>query len=135
MQLSRVDGEMSYRGRELQFDLDGLDGNRSALRASGAIPIDLALIEVGDRVLDQPMRVDLVADSLDAAIALSYVSALEGVVGTVSGDVSIRGTPGSPAPAGRLALSEGCVVDRSDRGTAHRCERDSDAPRGQDRRS
>ena len=106
MQLTRVDGEMSYRGRELQFDLDGLDGNRSALRASGTLPVDLALIEAENRVLDQPMRVNVVADSLDAAIGLSYVGALEGVVGTVSGDVSIQGTLGSPAPAGRLELSE-----------------------------
>ena len=64
------------------------------------------LVDVERRVLDDAMRVDIVADSLDAAIALSYVSALESVVGSVSGDVSIRGTPNEPAPRGQLTLSD-----------------------------
>jgi len=106
IELTRVDGEMSYRGGELRFDVDGLDGTRAALRANGTIPIDLALIDVEQRVRDEPMRVDIVADSLDAAIALSYVAALQGVVGTVSGNVSVGGTPNGPAPRGELTLSD-----------------------------
>lgn len=105
VELTRVDGDMTYRSRELDFDLDGLDGNRVALRAAGTFPLDLALAAVEDRVLDRPMRIDLVADSLDAAIALSYVTSLEGVLGTVSGDVSIGGTPRDPEPEGALELS------------------------------
>jgi hypothetical protein len=107
MQLTRVDGEMSYRRGELRFDLDGFDGDRTALLANGMFPVDLGLIDVDRRVLDEEMRVDLVADSLDAAIALSYVPALEGVVGSVSGDVSIGGTPADPTPSGRVTLAEG----------------------------
>lgn len=105
-ELTRVDGDMTYRNRELRFDVDGLDGDRAALRATGTVPVDLTLGEVEQRILDAPMSVDLVADSLDAAIGLSYVTALEGVVGTVSGDVSLGGTPGDPAPEGRLTLSD-----------------------------
>ena len=106
MELSRLDGEMTYRARELSFDIDGLDGNRAALRASGTFPINLSLLEVEDRVLDAPMAIDIVADSLDAAIALSYVTALEGVVGSVSGDVFIGGTPGDPEPEGELTVDD-----------------------------
>lgn len=105
MQLTRVDGTLSYRARELQFELDGIDGTRTAMRGTGTFPVDLALVEVEDRVPDLAMDMRLVADSLDAAIALSYVTALEGVVGTVSGEVDVRGTPENPAPEGVLTLS------------------------------
>ena len=106
MELTRVDGEMEYRGGEVRFDVEGLDGTRVALRAEGSFPADLGLVNVEQRVRDEAMRFDIVADSLDAAIALSYVSALESVVGSVSGDVSIGGTPNDPAPRGELILSD-----------------------------
>ena len=106
VQLTRIDGDVTYRTRELRFDLDGFDGEREALRASGTLPVDLTLMAADERVIDSPMRVEVVADSLDAAIALSYVTSLEGVVGVVSGGVSIGGVPSAPAPEGRVTLSD-----------------------------
>ena len=107
MELTRADGDVTYRARELRFDLDGLAGEREALRATGTFPVDLALVKSDERMVDSPMRIEVVADSLDAAIALSYLGTLEGVVGTVSGGVSIGGVPSAPAPEGRVTLSDG----------------------------
>lgn len=107
MELSRFDGSLTYENRGVDFDIRGWDGAADVLQASGLFPVDLSLIDVEDRIVDAPMAVQIVADSLDAAIALSYVRSLEGVLGSVSGEVSIRGTPVDPEPEGTLTLSDG----------------------------
>jgi translocation and assembly module TamB len=72
------------------------------------VPIDLALDTDGrSRLVDRPMDVRVVADSLDAAVALSYLDALEDVAGVVSGDFRIGGTLESPEPSGVLRLLDG----------------------------
>ena len=104
-QLTRISGSIVYDALRASVDLEGHDGIRPVLSASGSLPLDLRLAQVEQRVLDAPMDVRVRADSLDAAIALSYLSTLEGVVGWVSGDVTIRGTPESPEPEGLITLS------------------------------
>jgi hypothetical protein len=104
--LTRVAGTLGYESRRLEFDLGGWDGVRRRLALSGTFPVDLALQQVEERVVDAPMDVRLRADSLDAAIALSYVTALEGVVGTVTGDVTVGGRPSDPEPEGVIRLAD-----------------------------
>ncbi len=53
------------------------------------------------------MDVHVVADSLAAAVALSYVGLLEDVEGRVSGDFRIRGTVDRPEPSGVLQMDDG----------------------------
>jgi hypothetical protein len=106
MQLSRVEGSMRYAEQVATFDLEGLDGARQAMRGSGTFPVDLSFGSTEGRVLDQPMDLRVTADSLDAAIALSYVTSLQEVLGSVSGDVAIQGTPESPTPNGVLTLAD-----------------------------
>lgn len=102
--LTRVEGSIGYAARRLEFDLGGWDGVRPAVSFSGTFPIDLALADVEERVVDAPMSVRLATDSLDAAIALGYITALEGVVGAVSGDVTVGGRPSDPEPEGSIRL-------------------------------
>jgi translocation and assembly module TamB len=105
MELTRIDGSLDYADQRAVFSLLGWDGGRDAIDASGEFPVDLSLAAVENRVLDRPMELRISADSLDAAIALSYLSDLQQVVGVVSGDVAIGGTPGAPAPEGSMRLS------------------------------
>ncbi|KPJ84015.1 MAG: hypothetical protein AMS19_02310 [Gemmatimonas sp. SG8_23] len=106
LELTRLSGTVGYEARSATFDIEGWDGLRSAIHASGRVPLDLSLQEVEQRVIDAPMEVRIDADSLDAAIALSYVTALESVVGVVSAEVLLGGTPRAPAPDGTIVLSD-----------------------------
>ncbi|NNL30545.1 MAG: translocation/assembly module TamB, partial [Gemmatimonadetes bacterium] len=103
-QLTRVDGSVRYGGRSLAVELAGWDAIRRVVTGTATLPLDLGLGDVEQRVLDQPMEVHVVADSLDAAIALSYLTSLNGVLGTVSGEVRVRGTPQRPEPEGTVEL-------------------------------
>ncbi len=107
LQLTRLRGTLGYEGRRLSFRTEGRDGVKTVLRASGDIPLDLSMQTVEERVVDAPMNVRIEADSLDAGIALSYVSAFDNVVGLVSGTVDLRGTPRSPEPEGEIRLERG----------------------------
>lgn len=107
IQLTRVDGSMTYADRIADFELQGLDGVRTAVSASGTFPLDLSLSEVEDRVPEGPMDVRISTDSLDAAVALSYLTSLEEVLGTVSGEIRVLGTPSAPEPEGVIRLANG----------------------------
>ena len=106
MELTRVDGSLDYADQSVRFRVAGWDGGRDAIEAAGTLPLDLSLAATEDRLLSRPMDVRISADSLDAAIALSYLTTLEGVLGVVSGDVHIGGTPGAPEPEGHITLTD-----------------------------
>lgn len=106
MELTRIDGSLQYADRRASFALQGWDGGRDAIDVTGVLPLDLSLAAVDERVLEEPMDVRIATDSLDAAIALSYLDNLDQVVGTVSGEVHIRGTPDEPIPEGSVTLSD-----------------------------
>ncbi|MEE2847513.1 MAG: translocation/assembly module TamB domain-containing protein [Gemmatimonadota bacterium] len=103
--LTRVEGELAYRAKEADASLEAWQGDRQVLSAIGSVPIDLSLAEVQRRQVARPMDLRLVADSLDAAVALAYFGTLEDVVGTVSGQVRVGGTSESPEPDGIVELS------------------------------
>jgi hypothetical protein len=105
IQLTRLTGSIEYADRRASIDVEAHDGVRRVVTGSGTLPLDLGLVSVERRLLDEPMDVRLAADSLDAAIALSYLSTLQGVVGSVSGEVRIGGTPERPEPEGLVTLS------------------------------
>lgn len=106
MELAAVDGSLDYADRSASFRLSGHDGDRDVIEVSGTFPIDLSLTAVADRVLSQPMAIEIAADSLDAALALGYLTSLEDVLGVVSGDVHIGGTPDAPEPEGLVTLTD-----------------------------
>jgi autotransporter translocation and assembly factor TamB len=103
--LTRLQGKLDYKDREARVELTAMDGPRSVLRAEGTIPVDLALRPVGRRQVSRPMDVQVRADSLRASLALSYLTFLEGVQGSVSGDFRIRGDLDRPEPTGVLRLN------------------------------
>ncbi len=118
LQLTRLDGSIEYADRSARMEVEGWDQTRRVVTGSGTMPLDLGFVDVENRVLEAPMDVELSADSLDAAIALAYLSSLDGILGTISGDVRIGGTPQEPEPDDH-APGRG-LVHRSHRGPPHR---------------
>jgi translocation and assembly module TamB len=83
-------------------------GGKPMLTAEGKIPINLALSGVtGSRLLDEPISVDIVADSLPVDLISRVTDAVANVAGSAVGNVAIRGTTRHPRMAGALALNEG----------------------------
>jgi hypothetical protein len=105
--LTRLSGSVEYRNRSSDFRIDAWDETRNVLSAFGRLPLDLALIDVEQRSLDEPMDVRVSANALDASIALAYFGTLEDVVGTISADLTIEGTSREPEPTGTIRLAEG----------------------------
>jgi len=105
--LGRMSGSVEYRDRTSRFRMDAWDDQRNVLSAFGSLPLDLALVDVERRTLDEPMDVRVSADSLDASIALAYFGTLEDVAGTISADLRIGGTSREPEPSGTIRLADG----------------------------
>jgi autotransporter translocation and assembly factor TamB len=107
VQLTRLDGSLDYADRSSLFSLEGWSDDRNVLHAAGVFPFDLALTDVSERVTDEPMDVTVTADSLGAATALGYLSALQEVRGMLSADFQIGGTSRNPQPSGTVRLADG----------------------------
>ncbi len=105
VRLTRVDGSLQYQDRAADVELSAWSGERRVLTGDGVVPVDLALAQVESRLVEREMDLTLRADALDAGLAFVYLSALEDVVGTVSAQMRIRGTPVSPRPSGTVTLT------------------------------
>lgn len=104
MTLHELSGSIDYAEQVAQLSLGARDLTRQVFSASGAVPVDLSLRPGVKRIVPREMDVRVVADSLDAAVALSYLAFLEDVEGVVSGDFRVRGVLDRPAPSGTLRL-------------------------------
>jgi autotransporter translocation and assembly factor TamB len=104
--LTRLEGSLEYRERQAAFLLDAWDEERRVVSGEGIVPVNLALSEVEGRAVEENMDVTMRVDSLDAAVALVYLSALEDVAGTVSAQIHIGGTPSRPEPSGTVTLAD-----------------------------
>jgi autotransporter translocation and assembly factor TamB len=102
--LSRIGGTLAYRDEKARVQLEAWDTGTRVLTAAGTIPIELALTHVADRTPDVPMDLHVSVDSLAASVALSYLTVLDHVTGTVSGDFRVGGTLDRPEPSGSLEL-------------------------------
>jgi translocation and assembly module TamB len=104
-QLTRVDGSLQYRDRSADVSLEAWVDDRRVLTGEGVIPFDLALAETEERTVDAEMDLEVRADAMGAALVLGYVTALENVVGAVSAEMHIGGTPRRPEPSGTVTLT------------------------------
>jgi len=102
--LERVEGDVSYRSRRATVDLRAWRAGTSVFHAEGAVPVDLSLTSVEDRIPDEEMDISVRAERLPATLAFGLVDALEEVTGTIDGDFTISGTVDEPRPSGDLVL-------------------------------
>lgn len=106
LSFERVAAEGDFADGVLQARMESWSEGRRNLRAAGTIPLDLRLVKVADRIPDDPLDVQVVADSFPAAMVLGGIRGLEEIEGTVSGDVRLRGRPDSLEPDGSLHLDD-----------------------------
>ena len=94
----------SYADGNLASLIESWSAGRRSLRIDSRVPMDLRLAAVEDRIPDEPRHIELMADAFPAAMILPALFKLEEVDGTISGVVTIAGTPSSPQPDGNLRL-------------------------------
>lgn len=108
--LDRVEGEFDYEARQVALDLDAWRDDLRVLVARGTVPVDLSFRQVASRIPEEPIDLDVVADSLPAALGLSFFDAFEDVEGTVAGEFHVGGTVEDPSPSGTLRLQNAAVT-------------------------
>jgi len=105
-------GRFGYADRQLVTHLDAVRRNGIAMATVDArLPIDLALSGApADRLLPEPMSVDLVADSLPLELVPQFTDLVSGFHGRAAGKVTMRGTLRRPTLTGAFALDHGSVT-------------------------
>ena len=106
VRLDSIRAALSYGGRRLDVDLRALNGGRSLFSGIGQIPLDLSLAAVPERRLDEPLRFALYADSVPAALPLSFFDSFRDVRGRMDGMLTIGGTTLEPTLGGGVTLRE-----------------------------
>lgn len=107
--MDRVEGSMSYADRVVETRWNATRGERTLLHAEGTVPVDLSW-GADDRVPNEPVDLDIVVDSLPAALVMGLLDSFEDVEGTVTGRLQVAGTVTAPSPSGSLHLVDGAAV-------------------------
>lgn len=107
LRFDRAVADAAYAGRSVDLRAESWTDGRRTLAVDGTAPLDLRLLGVEDRVPDEALALNAAADSFPLALIVGGWASLEGVAGSVSGTVAVRGTPGAPAPSGTLDIENG----------------------------
>ena len=105
-------GTFRYANASLTAHVEALRAGRPpSVVADAVLPINLAITGVtGARLLDTPMRVDVVGDSLPLDLIPALTDAVANVRGIASGRFAMRGTLRRPTFAGALTWLNGSIV-------------------------
>jgi translocation and assembly module TamB len=98
-----------YADRQLVANAIASRRNRPLATARAELPIDLSFTATGDRLLDAPMSVELVADSLPLDALPEFTDAIAELRGRLIGKMVIGGTITNPRPVGAFALDLGSL--------------------------
>ena len=96
--------DVKYAAGALTGLLESWTGGSRSLRLEGTAPLDLRLAAVEDRIRDDSVQFDVIADRFPAATMLSVLTGLEEVDGTITGRVGIAGLTSDLKPDGILHL-------------------------------
>jgi translocation and assembly module TamB len=104
-----VRGTFAYADRQLTTNATASDSTgRTLATLKGTVPIDLALSGVtGSRLLDLPLDVTLVSDSLPVDLIPQFTSVVTDVAGRAVGNVTVRGTLKRPNLSGDVTIADG----------------------------
>jgi translocation and assembly module TamB len=105
-------GRFGYADRELVTHLDLVRRTGVSMATVDArLPIDLAMSGApADRLLPQPMTVDLVADSLPLELIPQFTDLISDFHGRARGTMTVRGTLRQPTLTGAFTLDHGSVT-------------------------
>ena len=97
----------NYADRKASVVLGATIGGKSVLDVRGEVPLDLTLRPVEDRIIDLPLSLRLAADNLSLGSFESLLPRVQGLAGTVQGNVDVGGTLRRPRGRGTLTLANG----------------------------
>ena len=103
--LDSVTGTLRYADQLLRTDLQAARDGSSALALNGTVPIDLRLVPVTERALEQPLQLRLTANEFPVAVALGVVDGFQEVEGRIDGRLEGAGTTRNPRLAGELHVA------------------------------
>jgi len=106
-------GTFAYANQRLTTNLELMrsGGGAPVTVANGTLPINLALKGVtGPRLLDQPLAVNINADSLPLDLVPYFTDAVSRVSGLAVGRIAVRGTLKHPSIVGGIAVAKGNVT-------------------------
>ena len=106
VRLDSIGADLGYRDRRLTALLRAIDEGRSIFFGSGTIPVDLSLADVPQRRLDEQLRFSFHADSVPAALPLSFFDSFRDVRGRMDGTLTIGGTTRDPTLGGEFTLRD-----------------------------
>lgn len=98
-----------YGDRTMESELAVYRNGRTALEAKVAIPMNLALARVPQRMLDDPLTGSILADSVDLAIIQAIAPQFEDVRGAASTHITIGGTWARPYLDGSFSIRDGVM--------------------------
>ncbi len=110
--LGRCTGKIHYAERkaeaDLSYDIRTAEGEQKpSLTFSAAIPIDLSLVSVEDRLIDSSMNVSIRTNNFPLAILNPLLPGVRDVKGIANGDIHITGTLSAPQYGGYVTIKDG----------------------------
>lgn len=104
-----LEGEAQYADRRLDLETE-LHGEAARLvRVAGSVRSDLSLQETERRLLDDPLDLEVTADSLPLDLVLAPVESVRDVEGRARLDVRVTGSPETPSLDGSGELGAGAL--------------------------
>lgn len=107
--VDRVDAQGRYGARRFDGSVRVFRRETPALVADLSLPMDLALQPRAKRLLDEPLRGTVRADSADLAVVETFVPGVRVRDGRLVMGVSLGGTWGRPTLDGRIAVAGGAL--------------------------
>ena len=98
-----------YADRRLRSAMAVYRNGDAALEADATIPVDLALMQVPQRILEDSLTGSVRADSVDLAIIEAIAPQFDDVKGAASTHLAIGGTWRHPTLSGRVLVSDGTI--------------------------
>jgi translocation and assembly module TamB len=99
-----------FANRRLATAFEVFRNGAPTLTATAAIPMDLSLARVPERILDEPLSGNIRADSVDLALLEALTPKVTRVTGSASTSIDLGGTWRRPTFAGRLLVRRGAML-------------------------
>ena len=110
VRLDRIEATGKYADRSFGATARFYRGEQATMVASVALPVDLALEPRGNRLLDQPLRGNVRADSADLAVLETLAPGLDITAGRFSIAGELGGTWQRPTIDGALTVNGGAAA-------------------------
>lgn len=115
----QFDGVVDYSERRATGDVELWKDSVRVLTLSGELPLDLTFHRVDERLPDETIDLQVIAEFLPLSLLMVPFDAYQDVEGTISGRVTLGGTTENLAPTGSLTVDEAGALLRG-LGVRHR---------------